>query len=81
MAGYRRASPAYTGVIRIGIVVGILASVLGVLLAALLAGVGWTVKALTELKVKLAEIDRDLKAGARRFDDHETRLRALENPD
>ena len=59
-------------------IVEIISVVLGVLLATLLAGVGWIVKALTEVKVKLAEIDRDLKAGARRFDDHEARLRALE---
>ena len=60
--------------------VEIIAAVLSVLLASLLAGVGWMVKSLAEIKAKLAEIDRDLKAGARRFDDHETRIRSLESP-
>ena len=62
-----------------GAMVEIMAAVLAVLLASLLGAMAWVVKALIDVRVKLAEIDRDLKAGTLRFDDHERRLTALED--
>ena len=49
-----------------------------VLLTALLAVAAWLCIQVVGIKTKLVEIECKLDAGAKRFDDHERRLQALE---